>query len=105
VTGKNVRVHVVCDETVACAINSEGIDYRYSPSEIEPFDLSPEIARRCVAVSRRLGLVLSGIDLILTPEGEFYCLEVNPSPAFHCFDIGPGRSVAEMVAERLVVGH
>jgi RimK-like ATP-grasp domain len=102
VLGRNVRVHVIGGETVACAIDTEGIDYRYAPSEMKPFELTADVARRCVALSRKLGLVLSGIDLILTPQGEYYCLEANPSPAFSCFDITPGRSIARLVAERLL---
>lgn len=103
VMGRNVRVHVIGDQTVACAIDSEGTDYRYAPSQIEPFDLPDDIAKRCVALSRRLGLVLAGIDLIRTPQGEYYCLEANPSPAFSCFEIAPNPLIAQLVAERLLI--
>jgi D-alanine-D-alanine ligase-like ATP-grasp enzyme len=47
-------------------------------------------------------LVLSGIDLIVTPRGEYYCLEVNPNPAFSYFDLSDEKTIARHVAEILL---
>ena len=102
VLGTNVRVHVIGDQAIACAIESEGIDYRYASARMHPVELPQTVAARCVALTRNLGLVLSGIDLIVTPREEYYCLEVNPSPAFACFDIDPGHSIARRVVEALM---
>jgi glutathione synthase/RimK-type ligase-like ATP-grasp enzyme len=52
-----------------------------------------------VALTASLGLEMGGIDLKRTPEGEYVCFEVNPSPAYSCFD----RESAEAVAEALVI--
>jgi glutathione synthase/RimK-type ligase-like ATP-grasp enzyme len=104
IEGRNVRVHVVGEETVACAIESEATDYRYGQSRMTPVLLPAEVAAKCVGVTRELGLVLSGIDLIETEEGEYYCLEVNPSPAFSVFQQTASRSIADLVADRLMVG-
>jgi D-alanine-D-alanine ligase-like ATP-grasp enzyme len=30
---------------------------------------------------------VAGIDLRRTPSGEWYCFEVNPSPAYSWFDL------------------
>ncbi len=102
VLGTNVRVHVVGDQAIACAIESEGTDYRYASARMTPIVLPGDVAARCVALTRNLGLVLSGIDLIVTPRGEYYCLEANPSPAFACFDIDSEHSIAQAVAETLM---
>ncbi len=102
VLGTNVRVHVIGDQAIACAIESEGTDYRYASARMSPITLPRGVAARCVALTRKLGLVLSGIDLIVTPRGEYYCLEVNPSPAFGCFDIDPEHSISQSVAETLM---
>jgi glutathione synthase/RimK-type ligase-like ATP-grasp enzyme len=101
VIGTNLRVHVVGGETVACVIHSDGIDYRYAPSDIAPFALPNNVAARCVALTEGLGLVLSGIDLVRTSIGEWYCLEVNPNPAFSCYDLSEGKIIARAVADRL----
>lgn len=101
VLGRNVRVHVVGDEAVACVIDSEATDYRYGPACFARSTLPAEVAQKCVAVTRALGLELSGIDLIETPDDQYYCLEVNPNPAFSVFDRASNGIVAGLVADRL----
>ena len=70
VDGVDVRVHVVGDEVFATAVRSEDVDYRYAhrsghaPPRLEDaIRLSDATAERCVKLSRRLGLVFTGIDL------------------------------------------
>src|SRR5262249_8163567 len=83
VMGTNVRVHVVCDTTIACAIETDGVDYRYAgTTRLFRAELPPQIAERCMTLAKRLGLVVAGIDLIVNTRGEWHCLEVNPNPAF-----------------------
>lgn len=104
--GRQVRVHVVADRTFACLVTSEATDYRYGPASLSAFDLPDRVAARTVSLCRTLGLVLAGIDFILTPDGDWYCLEVDPNPAFAYYDIGPGRiadAVADVLAGSLAV--
>ena len=86
VRGTNVRAHVAGDRTFACAVESEGVDYRYAEARLHPVTLPPDVAARCVTLASRLGLLLAGIDLIEGEDGDWYCLETNPSPAFTAFD-------------------
>jgi hypothetical protein len=44
-----------------------------------------------------LGLSLSGIDLRLTPAGEWYCFEVNPSSAFTYYQEATGHPIAALL--------
>lgn len=101
IMGRNIRVHVVGEKTVACLIRSDGVDYRYAQSVIEPIALPADIAGRCVALTTRLGLVLSGIDLIASGD-NYYCLEVNTNPAFSYFDVSQESTIARAVAESLM---
>jgi glutathione synthase/RimK-type ligase-like ATP-grasp enzyme len=101
VMGTNFRVHVIGGKAVACVIHSDGVDYRYAPSNIAPFALPNDVAARCVALSEQLGLVLSGIDLVRTSLDEWYCLEVNPNPAFSCYDLSEDKIIARAVADTL----
>jgi D-alanine-D-alanine ligase-like ATP-grasp enzyme len=72
------------------------------PPEITRFELSGELAQRCVALARRLGLELAGIDLRLgDQDGEPVCLEVNPSPAFSYYELAANLPIAAAVARRL----
>jgi hypothetical protein len=99
IDGTDVRVHVIGDTSHATAMDSSADDYRYDPATARAvFDLPDDVARRCTALSRVLGLALSGIDLRLTPEGRWVCFEVNPSPAFTYFEPWPHSPITDAVA-------
>jgi hypothetical protein len=106
VPGKEYRVHVVGEEVFACTIISEADDYRYStqPVDMQPCDLPSEVAALCRTLSKSMNLPLAGLDLRCTPDGAWYCFEVNPSPAFTCFQKGNRQTIAEAVARLLASG-
>ncbi|MGH8914592.1 MAG: ATP-grasp domain-containing protein, partial [Acidimicrobiia bacterium] len=87
VQGLDVRLHVVGHEVFATAIESNGTDYRYASgnggeARLSPIQAPDEVERRAVALAADLGLPVAGIDLMIDEDGDVYCLEVNPSPAF-----------------------
>jgi glutathione synthase/RimK-type ligase-like ATP-grasp enzyme len=105
VQGTNVRVHVVGDAALACAIETDGVDYRYAEqTRMSAIALPEDIAGRCVGLARQLGLWLAGIDLIFDAHGVWYCLEANPNPAFPAFESSEAPRVAQRVAELLIAG-
>ena len=61
-----------------------------------------EVAERCVALTADLGLEFAGIDLKITPDGEVYCFEVNPSPAYTYFSGQTKQPIPEALARHLV---
>lgn len=106
VPGVNVRVHVVGDSIFATEIHSEAIDYRYATDDgadvaMIPVELPPEIAARCFNLSRELSLPLCGIDLKRTPEGDYYCFEANPSPAYSYYQENSGQDIATAIVRYL----
>jgi glutathione synthase/RimK-type ligase-like ATP-grasp enzyme len=106
IPGVDMRVHVIGESAIATEIVSSQIDYRYARRdggtvELRPTTLPSEISRRCVDLTAALGLALSGIDLKLTPEGKWYCFEVNPSPAFSYFESNSGQPIAATLARFL----
>ncbi len=101
IPGVEYRVHVVRDRTFACRILSDADDYRYSSATMHPCELPAEIASRCVKLTAALGLLVAGIDLRRTPEDEWFCLEVNPSPAFSCFEPETGPEIGPAIASLL----
>lgn len=107
VPGTDVRVHCVGGEVFAARIESEAIDYRYAASQVgasarlEPFALDDETAQRCLRLTEALGLELSGIDLRIAPDGETYCFEVNPSPAYSYYESHTGQPIARAIARHL----
>lgn len=109
IEGMNVRVHVIGDEVFATAIESNGVDYRYSKkddgiSKLKETTLSNELTVKCVKLAKSMGLAFAGIDLKFTPDNRVYCFEVNPSPAFSYYEEGAGQPIANAVARYLADG-
>ena len=107
VPGRDTRVHVVGDRLFACEIAADADDYRYAHRQDEAIRvtearLPDAIASRCRALAAALGLPLAGIDLRRTPDGEWYCFEVNPSPAFTFYEDLTGLPIADAVADLLM---
>jgi RimK-like ATP-grasp domain len=107
IPGTDYRVHVVGDDVFACEICSLADDYRYAGRqglgvEIRPYQLPRDIADRCRALSRSLGLYVTGIDFRCDPEGRWYCFEVNPSPAFTYYQNASGQPIDETIADLLI---
>jgi hypothetical protein len=103
VPGVDHRVHVVGDRLFATRVLSDAVDYRYGFARMEPYQLPDDVAARCLLLARTLGLQLAGIDLRRTPEGEWVCFEVNPSPAYSCYEF-PDRRISLAIAELLMGG-
>ncbi|MBT2305546.1 hypothetical protein J7E70_34715 [Variovorax paradoxus] len=107
IAGRDVRVHVVGERCFATAIDSTLDDYRYAPREggeveLAAIDIPTELGDRLVALTRRLGLLVAGIDLRVTEQGEWFCFEVNPSPGFTFYEDAAGQPIAEAIVDLLV---
>jgi len=104
VLGDEYRVHVVGERFFACRVFSDADDYRYSTeTQVMPFELPEDIGERCLALARALGLLVAGIDLRHTQYG-WVCFEVNPSPAFSCFDPAGKGVIADAISVLLMKG-
>jgi hypothetical protein len=110
VPGTDVRVHVVGTQLFATELTCTADDYRYAvqlghpPAELAPTELPPPVANACLRLSARLGLPVAGIDLRVTPEGEWYCFEANPSPAFPYYEGSTGQPIGKSIAALLTAG-
>jgi glutathione synthase/RimK-type ligase-like ATP-grasp enzyme len=106
IPGQNVRVHVVGDEVFATQIETEAVDYRYAHDDrlhvaMQPTDLPVPIADACRRAARDLDLVFAGIDLKRTPDGDYFCFEVNPCPGFIYYERQTGQPISTALAELL----
>jgi glutathione synthase/RimK-type ligase-like ATP-grasp enzyme len=106
VPGTNYRVHVVGDNVYCARIDSDADDYRYASRQggtasVVPARLPDAVERRCRSLSHAQRLAVSGIDLCHTPGDQWYCFEINPSPAFSVFD-EDDAPIAAAVAELLI---
>ena len=110
IPGTNVRVHTVGDDVFATRVSSDVVDYRYARREggsveMEPWTLPDELAASCLRLAHALGLELAGIDLKETPDGKFYCFEINPSPGFLYYEQHTRQPISAAVADLLHVGR
>ena len=107
IEGKDIRVHALATgETFACEINTQTSDYRYDKERnIEIIELPEKIKQACVKMTVDMGLFLSGIDLRKTADDEYYCFEVNPSPAFTWYEMQTGLPITNAVADMMINAH
>jgi hypothetical protein len=107
VPGTEYRAHVVGEEVFACTIISDADDYRYAtePVDMQACALPSDVAARCRTLAGSMNLLLAGLDLRCTPDGSWYCFEVNPSPAFTCFEGVTAQAIAQAVAHLLASGR
>ena len=107
IPGHDFRVHVVGNQLFPCEIVSTSDDYRYAGREggetkMESVELPRECATRCIELAAALDLPVAGIDLRQHPRGEWYCLEVNPSPGFSYFQNQTNAAIDEAIADLLM---
>lgn len=104
IAGTDFRVHVVGDEVFACEISSQASDYRYAGDcdvKMRTTSLPESVASRCRTAAALLELPVAGIDLRRTADDEWYCFEVNPSPAFTFFEEATGQPIGAAIARLL----
>jgi RimK-like ATP-grasp domain len=107
VIGTDHRVHVVGDEVFASEVLCQADDYRYPgeyPVQIRACCLPNEIEQQVRRLTAGLQLSVAGIDLRKTPPGEWFCFEVNPSPAFPYYEEETGQPIANAIARLLANG-
>ena len=104
INGTDIRVHTLATgETFACEIKTQKSDYRYDKErDIKIIDIPQSVKDKCVKLTLDLGLYLSGIDLRRSDNGDYYCFEVNPSPAFSWYEEQTGLPISNAVANMML---
>lgn len=110
IPGTDYRVHIVGKEVYTCKILSGADDYRYatwqgSGTTIQPDTLPEEVANRCKMLVASMNLPVAGMDLRRTPNDQWYCFEVNPSPGFSYFQEATNQPIDEAIARLLATGE
>lgn len=85
-----LRIVIIGRAVFACAIHSQQSEraredwrrYDIENTPHVPYDLPPEIAQKLLALMDRMELNFGSIDMIVTPEGDYIFLEVNPNGQF-----------------------
>ncbi|MDP2143362.1 MAG: hypothetical protein Q8J80_04450 [Gallionella sp.] len=105
----DIRATVVGERIFSAAIDSQSdpaacIDWRHTENPKlphYPVTLPPEIETQLLALMKRLGLNFGAIDLVQTPTGEYFFLEVNPNGQWLWIDDMLGMGISDEVANWL----
>jgi glutathione synthase/RimK-type ligase-like ATP-grasp enzyme len=109
VPGVDLRVHTIGNRVFAHEIVSDATDYRYASRErasrsMRAAEIPDEIAERCLRLASELGLIMSGVDLRRSYDGEYYCFEINPTPGFYFFEQYTGQRISDALIDLLLRG-
>jgi glutathione synthase/RimK-type ligase-like ATP-grasp enzyme len=106
-----IRATVVSEQVFAVELHSQEIsearhDWRRVEMERlphEPHQLPHDVESKCIQLVRTLGLRFGAIDLILTPEGEYVFLEINPNGQWAWIqEICPDLHIREALIDLLI---
>ncbi|MEV5448318.1 hypothetical protein AB0N23_38340, partial [Streptomyces sp. NPDC052644] len=104
-----LRVTVVGDRVFTAAIDSQRSnharhDWRRQDDRNTPlsrYDLPDDVAARCKALTRALGLRYSALDLIVTPDGRYVYIEINPTGQYLWVEEETGLPITAAVVDLL----
>ncbi len=82
-----------------------GTDWRLAgknEARWEHYELPPGLLAQLVELTRELGLIYGAIDLILTPDGRYVFLEINPAGEWGMLEAELELPIADALAEALL---
>lgn len=104
-----LRITAVHDTFFTCAIYSQESDKtrddwrRYDLEHVRhvPFALPRDIEVKLNGFMELSGLAFGAIDMIVTPQGDYVFLEVNPSGQWQWIEVLTGMPISRAIAELL----
>lgn len=108
-----LRITVVGQNVYAAEIHSQRTHHtrhdwrRYDLGRTPhyPHALPLEVQERCLRLVERLELCYGAIDMILTPEGRYVFLEINPSGQFLWIEQETGLPISAAICDFLMAGQ
>ena len=105
-----LRVTVVGSQVFAAEIHSQQsnharLDWRrydLKTTPHRPHELPTQIADRCVRLVEALGLCYGALDLVLTPDGRYVFLEINPAGQYRWIEKATGLPISEALCDLLL---
>jgi glutathione synthase/RimK-type ligase-like ATP-grasp enzyme len=105
-----LRATVVGEQVFVAAIHSQEtlharIDWRRhypAPIRHSVYEMPRHIAAKCVRLTQALHLRYAALDFIVTPEGRYIFLEINPNGEYGWVEDATGLPISAAIAEELV---
>lgn len=100
---------VVGDRVFTCAIHSQDSEktmhdwrrYDFDNVRHEAYQLPAEVEAKILGFMSATGLIFGAIDMVLTPQGDYVFLEVNPQGQWGWIEEFTGLPIARAIAELL----
>ena len=108
-----LRITVVGNHAFAAEIDSQASprsrnDWRQLDPDPEIYRvhiLPPEVEARCIRLVRQLHLSYGALDVIVTPDGEYVFIEINPNGQWAWIEEYTHLPIAEAITDYLVNGE
>jgi hypothetical protein len=108
-----LRITVVGQRVFPAEIHSQQTHHtrhdwrRYDLNNTPHFrhDLPREFEERCVSLVKRLELCYGAIDMILTPDGRYVFVEINPSGQYLWIEDQTGLPISSAICDLLISGR
>lgn len=108
-----LRITVVGQHVFAAEIHSQESNHtrhdwrRYDRGTTPylPHDLSADVELRCIQLVERLGLCYGAIDMVLTPDGRYVFLEINPNGQYLWIEQETGLPISDALCDLLIAGN
>jgi hypothetical protein len=108
-----LRITVVGGKAFAAEIHSQQTNHtrydwrRYDISETPhyPHELPPDVQERCVRLVEKLELNYGAIDMILTPDGRYVFIEINPNGQYLWIEEQTGLPISDAICDFLISGR
>jgi glutathione synthase/RimK-type ligase-like ATP-grasp enzyme len=105
-----LRITVVGREVFAAEIESQGSHHtrhdwrRYDSysTVYRPHDLPDDIRQRCVRLVHEYGLLYGAVDMVLTPDGRYVFLELNPNGQYLWIEEATGLPISDAICDELL---
>lgn len=106
------RVTIVGQDIFTCAIHSQDSErtkedwrrYDFENVKHESYDLPEDVKNSLLKFMQLCHLTFGAIDMVLTPEGEYVFLEVNPSGQYIWIENLAKLPISRSIAENLARG-
>ena len=106
-----VRITVVGNKIFPVKINSQKnkntkFDWRKDQRklEYETLELAPEIKNQLLKLHSAFGIFYGAYDFIVSPDGTFHFLEVNPAGQWLWLERAMNLNISESIADALIKG-
>lgn len=107
-----LRITVVGQKVFAAEIHSQETNhtrhdwrrYDHYKTPYFPHELPIEVEQRCVQLVEKLGLCYGALDVVLTPDGRYVFLEINPNGQYLWIELATGLPISDAICDLLISG-